>query len=203
MKIAVIPAMGVGGNQFTAMQWNAINDVLADEAKIEITTFKQLYIEVPENQFNEIKEQLLIAGLEVYPTGFFTKNLISCNFCRGADEAGLTVAESLNKAIAGIPVPSPLKVGYAGCVNATSEPLFKDIGIVKTPRGFDIYLGGEGRTTKATIARLWLEAVEEKRLMEIIPALISYYQKHGKKKERFSRFVERVTPEALKEAIAS
>jgi hypothetical protein len=68
----------------------------------------------------QMKERVII---------LYTKSLIDCNFCRGAEEAGLDVAKDLNGAIAGHEVPSPLKIGYAGCALGTSEPLLKDIGV--------------------------------------------------------------------------
>jgi precorrin-3B C17-methyltransferase len=203
MKIAVAPRIGVGGSLFTAEQWKSIGDVLSADAKIEFTTFKQLYIEIEEDDFNETKEKLVDAGLEVYPTGFFSKNLIACNFCRGAEEAGLSVALKLNEIVAGHAVPSPLKVGYAGCANATSEPLFKDIGIVKMKDGFNIYVGGEGKSIKASLAQILFENVPEIQLIPIVERLISYYQENGKTKEKYSRFVQRVTLERLKEEIIS
>jgi precorrin-3B C17-methyltransferase len=201
MKIAVAPRIEVGGSLFTAEQWKSIGDVLHADAKIEFTTFKQLYIEIEEDQYNETKEKLVEAGLEVYPTGFFSKNLIACNFCRGAEDAGLSVAIKLNEIVAGHVVPSPLKVGYAGCANATSEPLFKDIGIVKVKDGFNIYVGGEGKSIKASLAQILFENVPEIQLIPIVERLISYYQEHGKTKEKYSRFVQRVTIEGLQEKI--
>ncbi|TFE24959.1 nitrite reductase [Cohnella luojiensis] len=203
MKIAVAPRIGVGGSLFTAEQWKSIGDVLHADAKIEFTTFKQLYIDIEEDHFDETKEKLVEAGLEVYPTGFFSKNLIACNFCRGAEEAGLSVALKLNEIVAGHAVPSPLKVGYAGCANATSEPLFKDIGIVKMKAGFNIYVGGEGKSIKASLAQILFENVQEIQLIPIVERLISYYQQNGKTKERYSRFVQRMTLERLKEEIIS
>lgn len=203
MKIAVAPPIGVGGSLFTAEQWKSISDVLRADAKIEFTTFKQLYIDIEEDYYNETKQKLVDAGLEVYPTGFFSKNLIACNFCRGAEEAGLSVALKLNEIVAGHVVPNPLKVGYAGCVNATSEPLFKDIGIVKIKDGFNIYIGGEGKSIKASLAQILFENVPEVQLIPIVERLISYYQENGKTKEKYSRFVQRVTLERLKEEVLS
>lgn len=191
MKLAVAPRISVGGSLFTGEQLKAIESVLGEEDKVEFTTFKQLYIEVEEAQAEEVKQELLSVGLEVYPAGFFSKNLIACNFCRGAEEAGLATAMKLNELVAGLVVPNPLKIGYAGCANATSEPLFKDIGIVKMKVGFDIYLGGEGKSLKASVGRLWKEGVQEAELFELVSGLITDYQQNGRKKERFSRYVER------------
>jgi NAD(P)H-nitrite reductase large subunit len=203
MKIAIAPRFGVGGSLFSAAQWRSIGEVLANDATVEFTTFKQLYAEIEDNEYEDAKQRLEDAGLEVYPTGFFSKNLQACNFCRGAEDAGLATALKLNELVAGLPVASPLKVGYAGCANATSEPLFKDIGVVKMKEGFNVYVGGEGKSLKASVARLLVENVTENRLYAIINLLISQYQTESRKKERYSRFVQRLTIERIREKCES
>jgi precorrin-3B C17-methyltransferase len=131
MKIAVNPAIQVGGSLFTPEQLVKIGSVVGSDAKMEMTPFKQLYVEIPRVRLEEIRQELLQTGLEVHPAGFVTKSLIACNFCKGAEEAGLETARMVNQAIAGIETPTPIKIGYAGCALGTSEPLLKDIGIVK------------------------------------------------------------------------
>ncbi|MFP3381318.1 nitrite reductase, partial [Bacillus sp. SIMBA_069] len=83
IKIAVSPAIQTGGSLFTAEQLAKIGTVAGPDAKIEMTTFKQLYVEVPLERHDAIKEELHRVGLEVYPAGFATKSLIACNFCKG------------------------------------------------------------------------------------------------------------------------
>ncbi|WP_238402851.1 nitrite reductase [Paenibacillus mesophilus] len=203
MKIAVAPAIGAGGSLFSADQWKAIGEALGKEAKVEFTSFKQLYVDIEVERADEVKNALLAAGLEIYPVGFFTKNLIACNFCRGAEEAGLAIALQLNEAVAGQEVPSPLKVGYAGCANATSEPLFQHIGVVKMKNGFDIYVGGEGKSIKASVGLLMLEDVPENAVVAVVQRLIAVYKENARKKERFSRFVQRITLERLRELVST
>ncbi|MFS0873657.1 MULTISPECIES: hypothetical protein [Paenibacillus] len=120
-----------------------------------MTPFKQLYIEVSVESERIITDNLRSIGLEVNPAGFATKSLIACTFCRGAEDTGLDIAQKLNKAIAGILTPTPLKVGYAGCALGTSEPLLRDIGIVKMKEKFDIYVGGDPKGIKASLAELF------------------------------------------------
>jgi len=200
-KLAVSPAFGEGGSLFSAEQLALVGTLAGEKSRIELTTFKQLYVEVREDRIDEVSAQLKQAGLGVHPTGFYTKSLITCNFCKGAEEAGLSVAEKLDAAIAGLPVPSPMKIGYAGCALGTSEPLLKDIGIVKMRDTFDIYVGGEPKTLKATLAELLVGGVPEERLIPIVTGLIDFYRDNAKKKETFARFVRRVTIDALKDAI--
>lgn len=201
-KFAVTPGFQTGGTIFKPEQLALLGSIVGQEAKIELTTFKQLYVEMPEDRLEEVKNELAGIGLEIYPAGFATKSLITCNFCRGASEAGLEVAEALNKAIAGIEMPSPLKIGYAGCALGTSEPLLKDIGVVKMKDTFDIYIGGEPKSLKPAFAALLVADVQADKLIPTVQNLILHYQTQGKKKEKFSKFINRVTIEALREAVA-
>ncbi|UQZ33449.1 nitrite reductase [Paenibacillus sp. PK3_47] len=199
VKIAVNPPIQVGGSLFTPSQLAAIGNLAGKEAKIELTPFKQLYIEVPLEQRERITEELRQAGLEVYQPGFVVKGLIACNFCKGAEEAGLDVARKVNQAIAGIETPTPLKIGFAGCALGTSEPLLKDIGIVKMREAFDIYVGGEPKGIKAMVAKRLVSGVTEDRLVPVIAAIIGYYKANAKGKEKFGRFVDRVTLEKMQQ----
>ncbi|MBT2290391.1 nitrite reductase [Paenibacillus albidus] len=201
-KLAVSPAIQVGGSLFTPEQLAKIGTVAGSDAKIEMTTFKQLYVEVSLDEKASIQEELERAGLEVYPTGFATKSLIACNFCKGAEEAGLETARILNRAIAGIKTPTPLKIGYAGCALGTSEPLLKDIGVVKMRDTFDIYVGGEPKGIKAAVGRLLISGITEERLVPVVSTLIYLYREQSKGKEKFSKFVDRISMEQLKQIIA-
>lgn len=201
MKFAVTPGFELGGTLFKPEQLALLGSIIGENAKVELTTFKQLYVEMQEDRIDEVKEQLKTVGLEIYPAGFYSKSLITCNFCKGAEEAGLEMAKILNEAIAGLPAPSPLKIGYAGCALGTSEPLLKDIGVVKMRDTFDIFIGGEGKSLKPRLAVLFLTNVSSEKLVPIVLGLIQYFQSHGKKKEKFSKFIDRVSIDTIRNEI--
>ncbi|MNP55452.1 Nitrite reductase [NAD(P)H] [compost metagenome] len=94
--------------------------------------------------------------------------------------------------------PSPLKIGYAGCALGTSEPLLKDISVVKMRNTFDIYVGGEPKGIKASFAQLLLTSLSEDDVVSVVSKLVYYYKEHAKGKEKFSKFVQRISIEHLK-----
>lgn len=198
VKIAVAPPVQEGGSLFTPKQLVTIGNLAGPEAAVEMTGFKQLYVEVPREDEAGIRRELESSGLEVYPAGFVTKSLIACQFCKGAEEAGLNTAKALNLAIAGIETPAPLKIGYAGCALGTSEPLLKDIGVVKMRDTFDIYVGGDPKGLKAKFASKLLTGIREQDLIKAVMELIHFYKTNAKPKEKFSRFVDRISLERLK-----
>ena len=200
IRFAVAPTLQEGGVMLTSAQLAVLAEIAGPEAIMEMTSFHQLYVEMPGSSLDDITPRLEAVGLEVYPVGFVTKSLIACHFCRGAEESGLDTAQAINKVIAGIPTPYPMKIGYAGCPIATSEPLLKDIGIVKMRDTFDIYIGGEAKTIKEMrIAELFRSNVTANELLILIPSMIQAYAEHAKNKERFHRFLKRNTLEKYKE----
>ncbi|TCZ77844.1 nitrite reductase [Paenibacillus albiflavus] len=201
-KFAVTPGFEVGGAMFRPEQLAVLGSIIGEDAKIELTTFKQLYVEMAEDRIDEVQTELKKIGLEIYPSGFYTKSLIACHFCRGAEDAGLEIARKLNEAIAGLATPGPLKIGYAGCALGTSEPLLKDIGVVKIKDKFSIYIGGEPKSIKAGIGSLFLSEVPEEMLIPQVLKLIHLYQKYGKMKEKFARFIDRMTVEELRARVS-
>lgn len=198
-KMAVTPPIQVGGSIFTSEQLVKIGTIAGPDSKMEMTPFKQLYVEVPHERYDMIKEELERIGLEVYPTGFVTKSLIACHFCKGAEEAGLETAQIVNRAIAGIETPTPVKIGYAGCALGTSEPLLKDIGVVKMRDTFDIYVGGEPKGLKTATATLLVSGLTGEQLVPVLTRIIEYYKANAKGKEKFSKFVNRISIEQLQQ----
>ncbi|MCF6094120.1 nitrite reductase [Microaerobacter geothermalis] len=202
-KFAVTPGFEVGGSLFKPDQLALLGSIVGKNAKIELTSFQQLYVEMNEDQVEEVTKKLKEAGLQIYPVGPYVKSLKTCSFCQGAEEEGLHVAAALNKAIAGMEAPSALRVGYTGCTNACGEPLLQDIGVVKNKEVFDVYVGGEAKTLNAHTGQLLAIGVPEEKLIDVVKELILYFQQHGKKREKFSRFVNRVGIDHLKKIIHS
>ncbi|WP_047155433.1 nitrite reductase [Aneurinibacillus tyrosinisolvens] len=198
ITFAVSPEIRVGGSVFTPDDLMAIGEIVGTDAKIELTTFQQLIVEMEEEKAAEAKQRLLLRGLCVYDTGSVVKNLSICNFCKGAEVEGLNAAKNLNDTIAGIPVPFTMRVGYTGCPNACGEPLVKDIGVVKRNDAFDIYIGGMSKTLEAGTGQLLIEQVSEQSLSEFVKKLILLYQQHGKKREKFNKFLTRYGMENIK-----
>lgn len=201
IKIAVSPPIQVGGSLFTPEQLAVIGGLAAGGTRIEMTPFKQLYVEIPVANRQSVEAELERVGLEVNPSGFAVKSLIACNFCKGAEDAGLDTAKVLNRAVAGIETPTPIKIGYAGCALGTSEPLLKDIGVIKMRDTFDVFVGGEPKGLKAKTAIHLIAGLKEEELVPTVLAILDYYKSNAKGKEKFGKFVDRVTPESIRSCV--
>lgn len=185
------------GSKLNAKQLITLAKYLNDDQELELTTFQQLYIEIPESRREEAIAEFEEAGLSCYPVGNFVKSLRTCNFCKGAEEEGMPVAIELNNRIAGTPVPFTLKPAYTGCPVGCGEPLVNDIGIMKIQDGYNLYAGGKSKGQDAEPGTLLFEQLTPEQLYEKVERLLEIYKKHGKRRENMNKFMKRFGKEEL------
>ncbi len=191
---------GIGfGAKLNQKQLIELAKHLDEDTELEITTFQQLYIEIPESKLEVTKKELENVGFSCYPVGPYVKSLRTCNFCQGAEEEGMPIAIELNKRIAGQEVPFPLRPAYTGCPNACGEPLINDIGIIKRHEKYDLYIGGQAKGQDARIGQLFKEQLEPDLLYKVVDRLIQTYRENGKKREKFPKFTVRFGLDKLKQ----
>ncbi|WLD92028.1 nitrite reductase [Alkalihalobacillus sp. AL-G] len=191
-KITLAVNAGISfGSKLTSKQLIKLAKYLDDDSEIELTTFQQLYIKVPEKNVEEVIVELEKVGLRIYKVGPYVKSLRTCSFCKGSEEEGMPVAIELNNRIAGQDVPFTLRPAYTGCSNACGEPLVNDIGVIKRKNGFDLYVGGKANGMDAKTAVLLQENLQPEQLYELIDEVLEVYRQHGKRREHFSKFLER------------
>ncbi|PAF22116.1 nitrite reductase [Terribacillus saccharophilus] len=201
IKLAVNGGISFGA-KLNAKQLNVIAAYMDAGDELELTTFQQLYINVPENEINLVKEKFREAGLSCYPVGNFVKSLRTCNFCKGEEKEGMPVAIELNERIAGKSVPFTLRPAYTGCPIGCGEPLVNDIGVMKLKNGYDLYIGGKAKGKDAKTGVLFLEQLDPENLYQVVERLIDIYSEHGKKREPFFKFINRYGIDNLKEQLA-
>ncbi|PYF08432.1 nitrite/sulfite reductase ferredoxin-like protein [Ureibacillus chungkukjangi] len=191
VKIAINGGIGFGA-KLNSKQLLTISKYMDEDEELELTTFQQLYIEIPEDKKEEIIEEFQSVGLVCYPVGNFVKSLRTCNFYKGELEEGMPVAKELNQRIAGKPVPFTLKVAYTGCPIGCGEPMVSDIGIMKIREHYNLYIGGKAKGKDAEVGSLLLENLSPEELYESVEKIIALYSQTGKKRETFHKFLKRI-----------
>lgn len=196
VKIAINGGIGFGA-KLNAKQLLTISIYMNEDEELELTTFQQLYLEIPEDKKLEIIEEFQSVGLACYPVGNFVKSLRTCNFCKGEEEEGMPVAKELNLRIAGKSVPFTLKVAYTGCPIGCGEPMLSDIGVMKIRDHYNLYVGGKAKGRDAEVGSLLKENLTPEELYETIEKIIAVYAEMGKKRETFTKFLKRIDRENL------
>ncbi len=196
VKITINGGIGFGA-KLNSKQLMTISKYMNEDEEIELTTFQQLYIEIPEDKKEEIIEEFQRVGLSCYPVGNFVKSLRTCNFCKGELEEGMPVAKELNRRIAGRAVPFTLRVAYTGCPIGCGEPMLSDIGVMKIRDHYNLYVGGKAKGKDAEVGFLLNENLTPEELFVTVEKIIDVYAEISKKRETFNKFIKRIEIEEL------
>lgn len=197
-KVTIAVNGGISfGSKLNANQLVTIAKHIGDE-ELELTTFQQLYIEIPKNQQDDIINEFKSVGLHCYPVGNVVKSLLTCHFCKGELEEGMPVAKELNKRIAGKEVPFTVRAAYTGCPIGCGEPLINDIGIMKIKDHYNFYIGGKSKGKDAEVGKLLYENLEPDQLYYYVDKFLEVYSQEGKKRETVNKFVKRIGIDELK-----
>lgn len=196
IKVAINGGIGFGA-KLNVKQLMTISKYMNEGDQLELTTFQQLYIEIPENRKEEIIDEFELVGLACYPVGNYVKSLRTCNFCKGEEEEGMPVAKELNRRFAGKPVPFTLKIAYTGCPIGCGEPMLSDIGVMKFKDNYNLYVGGKAKGKDAEVGFLLKENLTPEELYDTVDEVIVTYSQMGKKRETFFKFWKRIGKDQL------
>ncbi len=122
------------------------------------------------------------------------------DFCKRGQQNSLKMGRLLDERYHGTPLPGKMKFGVSGCAFQCAETNFKDIGLVGKPRGWAIYIGGNGGG-KPRIGQLFVDNVGEETALEIVDRLVELFRKNAQKHDRMGRLVERYGLEAIRAAV--
>lgn len=154
----------------------------------------------------QIWEKLMDAGFETghaYGKALRTvKSCVGSTWCRYGlgDSVGLAV--ELEQRYKGLRAPHKLKGGVSGCVRECAEAQGKDFGLIATPKGWNVFLGGNGGA-KPRHAELIAEDLTKREAIKVLDRFLIFYIRSADKLERTARWIERYPGglKALKEVI--
>ena len=111
-------------------------------------------------------------------------------FCKRGKQDSVKMGLELDRRYIKKEMPSRMKFGVSGCPNSCSESVIKDVGVIGTDTGWDIYVGGSAGSHPRLADKLvgGLDYYETLRLIDIV---VRYYQKHADI-ERVGQFIDRI-----------
>lgn len=99
----------------------------------------------------------------------------------------------------GMELPWKIKMGVSGCVNDCSEVCIKDFGLIGTPKGWRLLVGGNGGA-KARLSVLLAENLSDEQALEAVDRLVDWYRAQNRKC-RMGKIVEEVGLEVLQKEV--
>jgi len=111
-------------------------------------------------------------------------------FCQRFQKSVLGLAMEIDKRFHEEKLGMKLMIGVAGCQRSCSEPATKDIGIIASPKGYQILVGGAAGLKPRIAEKLTVAPTKEKTI-EIVGRIIKYLKKHGKSGDRLGALIEK------------
>lgn len=120
-------------------------------------------------------------------------------FCKRGQQDAVSLGLKLDEKYHGMDLPSKLKIAVAGCMNSCSEPAIKDIGILGTPKGYIVMVGGSAGL-KPRLADTIADELSDDDVLTLVDKIIEYY-KNANTKYRLGRFIDEIGLNKFKEDI--
>ncbi|NDV21344.1 nitrite reductase [Desulfovibrio sp. JC022] len=166
---------------------------------LRVTTGQRLNLEgIPKDKLEEVVASLGTKIDKVPPTVGVCTGVGVCKYgmqdSRGMGKKLLEVIKQNG------PYPFKIKSGVSGCKIACGFSHVRDIGLVGTPKGWDVLFGGGAARNVRAGVKIGTKLSGDEALALIEKAL-DFYKENGRKRERISGLVDRLGEEALLEAV--
>jgi nitrite reductase (NADH) large subunit len=129
-------------------------------------------------QLPEIWKRLVDAGFEsghAYGKSLRTvKSCVGSTWCRYGVQDSVGMAVQLELRYRGLRSPHKIKLGVSGCARECAEARGKDVGVIATEAGWNMYVGGNGGFTPRH-AVLLAEGLSDAELLTAIDRFLMYY----------------------------
>ena len=142
-----------------------------------------------------IWKQLVDAGFEsghAYGKSLRTvKSCVGQSWCRYGVQDSTTLAIDLELRYRGLRSPHKLKLAVSGCARECAEARGKDVGIIATDKGWNMYVGGNGGFTPRH-AQLFAEDLATEELVQAIDRFLMYYVRTADRLQRTAPWLESI-----------
>jgi nitrite reductase (NADH) large subunit len=144
-------------------------------------------------QLPPIWQRLVDAGFEsghAYGKSLRTvKSCVGSTWCRYGVQDSVGLAIALELRYRGLRSPHKLKLGVSGCARECAEARGKDVGVIATDHGWNLYVGGNGGFTPRH-AQLLAEDLDTDSLVRVIDRFLMYYVFTADRLQRTAAWVE-------------
>ena len=111
-------------------------------------------------------------------------------FCKRGKQDSVKLGLELDRRYIKKEMPSRMKFGVSGCPNSCSESVIKDVGVIGTDAGWDVYVGGSAGSHPRLADKL-AESLDYDDTLRLVDIVVRYYQKHADI-ERVGQFIDRI-----------
>ena len=144
-------------------------------------------------QLPHIWRELVEAGFEsghAYGKALRTvKSCVGSTWCRYGVQDSVLMAINVENRYRGLRAPHKLKMGVSGCTRECAEAQGKDVGIIATEKGWNLYVCGNGGI-KPRHADLLAKDLDDATLVRYIDRFLMFYIRTGDRLQRTATWLE-------------
>jgi nitrite reductase (NADH) large subunit len=144
-------------------------------------------------QLPDIWRRLVDAGFEsghAYGKALRTvKSCVGSTWCRYGVQDSVGLAVELELRYRGLRSPHKIKAGVSGCARECAEARGKDVGVIATEHGWNLYVGGNGGFTPRH-AELLASDVDTRELVRLIDRFLMFYIRTADRLQRTATWIE-------------
>jgi len=147
------------------------------------------------DQLPPIWEELIEAGFETghaYAKSLRTvKSCVGSTWCRYGVQDSVTAAIDIENRYKGLRAPHKIKMAVSGCTRECAEAQGKDIGVIATDKGWNLYVCGNGGM-KPRHADLFATDLDTPTLIKYIDRVLMFYVRTADRLQRTSVWMENI-----------
>ncbi|MGB0865664.1 MAG: nitrite reductase large subunit NirB [Granulosicoccaceae bacterium] len=170
----------------------------------EVAKEYDLYTKITGGQridlFGARKEDLPVIWRKLIDAGFETghaygkslrtvKSCVGSTWCRYGVQDSVGMAIQLENRYKGLRSPHKIKFAVSGCTRECAEAQSKDIGVIATENGWNLYVCGNGGM-KPRHADLFATDLDDEQLVKLIDRVLMFYVRTGDRLQRTSVWME-------------
>lgn len=156
------------------------------------------------DQLPDIWRRLVDGGMEsghAYGKALRTvKSCVGSDWCRYGQQDSVQMAINLELRYRGLRAPHKIKMGVSGCARECAEARGKDVGVIATETGWNLYVGGNGGATPRH-AELLAGDLDDDTLVRYVDRFLMFYIRTADRLQRTAPWVEQVGLEHLREVV--
>lgn len=145
------------------------------------------------DQLPEIWRRLVDGGMEsghAYGKALRTvKSCVGSTWCRYGQQDSVDMAVEIEKRYRGLRAPHKIKMAVSGCARECAEAQSKDVGVIATEKGWNLYVCGNGGMSPRH-AQLLAGDLDDETLIRYIDRFLMFYIRTADRLQRTAPWLE-------------
>ncbi len=147
------------------------------------------------HQLPLIWRRVIDAGMEsghAYGKALRTvKSCVGSTWCRYGVQDSVGMAIRIEQRYRGLRAPHKIKMAVSGCTRECAEAQSKDVGVIATETGWNLYVGGNGGRVPRH-ADLFASDLDDESLIQAIDRFVMFYVRTADRLQRTASWVEQL-----------